>query len=120
MDFNFIYDYESKQHSVVVEGELSPIGRFLSNEFGSEVSVRKLNDLLTAIDDLGTPIIKFTEWTISVEAEELDVTHNSLFNEDSESSVAECDSILDWEQKARCGKSDFVELISAWIDFISS
>lgn len=115
MDFEFIYDYKTKRHSVVTGSEQKAVGVFLSQELDGDIA--KLEDLLARLT-LREAKIEYTEWSVEVEEEEAFVFHHSILASESESDSNEHSSYLDWEVSAKCGKDDFIELVSSWMSFI--
>jgi uncharacterized protein YacL (UPF0231 family) len=115
MDFEFIYDYKTKNHSIVTGAEQKAIGVFLSQELEGDIT--KLEELLASLT-LRETKIEYTEWSIEVEVEDIFVFHHSILASASELDNSEHPSYLDWEVSAKCGKDDFIELVSNWISFI--
>ena len=115
MDFEFIYDYQTKQHSVVTSSEQRAVGVFLSNQLQGDPEV--LETLLGSLEQDSARLL-FTEWVLEVEGVDIHLQHNSLLNADTEHGEESCSGFMDWEMSAKCGKDDLIELVSNWLSFI--
>lgn len=122
MDYEFIFDTNTKIHSVEVAGEQFAVGRFLNTEFVvDDNSVEQLNDLITLLETTTEGVTEFIEWSIEIDRDDLVITHSSQLETKSEKENAaqlEQDlSDLEWDFQTECGKADLIELLVAWVDF---
>ena len=118
MDVDFVYDTYEKQHQLHISGEHVAVARFLNEIFTPKRSETKAIESFILEIENKPESIAFTEWTLTIEGDEVLIQHNSCFqttNFESEDS-----SLMDWEMKCQCGIADFIELLVNWVDFIES
>lgn len=124
MDYEFIFDTNTKVHSVAVAGEQFAVGRFLNTEFVlDDNSVEQLNDLIELLETSIEGVVEFTEWSIEIDRDDLTISHSSQLETKSEKEkTAQLEqelSDLEWDFQCECGKADLLELLVAWVDFRS-
>lgn len=116
MDFDFVYDRKTKQYSVNTEGEFIAVGRFVSTELDASMSV--LADFLSWLENTVSGAKTYTEWTVEVDGDDVDVVLNQLLEPLHESQrIERQETTLDWECRSLCGKQDLVKLLRAYISF---
>lgn len=129
MDYEFIFDTNTKTHSVAVVGEQFAVGRFLNTEFSENTgienqgTVKQLNDLVDKLESSIDGVIEFTEWCIEIDTDDLTIFHSSQLETKSEQDkVTELEQSLsdvEWDFQSECGKVDLIELLISWADFRS-
>jgi len=139
MDYEFIFDTNTKVHSVAVAGEQFAVGRFLNTEFSEDTdtlaqstvnkspvkknTVEQLNELIDKLDVSTDGVIQFTEWCIEIDSDDLSIFHSSQLEakteQDKATELEQSLSDVEWDFQSECGKADLIELLISWADFRS-
>ena len=120
MDVEFIYDTINKRHSIEIQGEQAVVARFLSAEL--EVKSRNTSAIEALILELSQhdeKQLRFVEWTLDFDNEEVRVRHNSLFHNEADHPEFGAGS-ADWQLATECGKEDMIALLVNWVEFVSN
>lgn len=116
MNYEFCFNSKNRHFSCEVEGELVALGDFLTTE--TALVQEPLNFVKTLMENIQSNTsqeMRFTEWLIKTDNEDIECFHNILL------STAELEGELgDWNHFAQCGKEDLLELLSAWYLFIKT
>lgn len=123
MDYEFVFDTNTKVHTVAVVGEQYAVGRFLNTEFDDNNTLLSgLQQLIDKLESSGSEVLEFTEWCIEIEGDDLKIYHSSQLETKSEQDkITELEqdvSDIEWDFQSECGKADLIELLLAWSDFI--
>lgn len=114
MDVDFIYDTETRVHSIELDGEHKALANFLNNEFSpNRKDTQRLSEFVTALEQTHGEIC-FSEWTIQLEAEEVQVMNNIQPDQKTDAEY----HLMEWEYQFDCGKLDLLAILLDWIDFI--
>lgn len=116
LDFDFVYDRKSRLYSVITEGEFLAVGRFISTELEGDVEL--LKKFLAWLESTASNTKTFTEWTIEIDGDDVEVSQNQVLEMLNDSQQLEQqEATFDWEFQCSCGKQDLIKLLRAYISF---
>ena len=119
MNFEFFFDFINQTPSAKVEPPQAAFGIWLSHEIGSNKA--QLQQILQQLSTSNEWQIQGSEWQLSLENDEVQLTHHSLLDQSCEPDYLEYENDLkidDQTLQAEAGADDFAHLLQEWAEFI--
>ena len=120
MDVEFIYNTQTRSHTIEIEGEHACIAAFLNSEFKvSKGDTSEIETFLSQLEKSEVTRFKFIEWTVDVDADEIQVIHNSEFLDGVD--ALDSEGVNEFVRlSTSCGKVDMMALLVNWADFVAN
>lgn len=127
MNHQFVYDSNTKQHFVEVEGELAAVGYMLSTEFSQfPQDSTALQTLIHQLENSQDTIV-LTEWHLSITEDEVLIKANNLSqvadpqNDSLEINVQDNNELAsdNWDNSCHCAIDDLLYLLRSWSEFVN-
>ncbi|MEH8019942.1 YacL family protein [Rheinheimera metallidurans] len=126
MEYDFIYDRNSRNYSMRLGTEHEVLGRFLLDEFGQQVEAYlPLLQQLNALKPQQSMQYQGREFLLEVERSEVTVRHNTLLGS-AHTTLAEQQQLADDDLQldeqgmiSQCGLEDLLQLLQAWQQFLA-
>jgi uncharacterized protein YacL (UPF0231 family) len=128
MEYDFVYNRNTKQFSIVLTAEHEVLGRFLLDEFGQQAEAYlPLLQQLSALKPYQSWQYQGKEFLLDIEQGEVTLLHNTLFYNASEASAVQAEANLDADDLSldeqgmttQCGLEDLLKLLREWQQFLA-